>query len=249
MSRTKDSHSIIEAWGYAPPNINGLFSNMRSILDENWPWTSSVQHNWHTPQDTTLDLDYFYNHSGDKPAAAGIEKILVKADADVIPNIPYRNMLCSLILGRFYMNWKNRWNALVAEYDPLENYSMKEDLTNDDTTVTHGKTTTRTGSVDLTPETVMTVESSVYAYDSGSPSPDAKTVSTPEGSDTTEYNDLTDTEGGTTKTEHDYTKTLSGNIGVTTSQQMLEAELEIRKYDFFQSVYEDIDKVLTCPVY
>lgn len=249
MSRTKDCHTIIEAWGYDLPNVNGLFSTMRSILDENWPWQDAQHTDWKAPQDAALDLDYFYNHSGDKPAAAGIEKILVKADADVIPNVPYKNMLCNLILGRFLMNWRSRWNALVTEYNPLENYSMLENLTDDDTTVTHGKTTTRTGSVELTPEAVTTVESSVYAFDSSTPSPAEKSVSTPTGSNTTEYNDLTDTEGGTTGTTHSYEKTRSGNIGVTTSQQMLQSELEIRIYDYFQSVYADIDKVLTSPIY
>lgn len=42
---------------------------------------------------------------------------------------------------------------------------------------------------------------------------------------------------------------VKGNIGVTTSQQMMESELELRKYDFFQQVYNDIDKVLTINVY
>lgn len=194
-----------------------------------------------------LDMDYHGNHSGGKIISPLLYRLQESDNGNI--SVIHKAQLALLIYNRYIDNWIKRWNALHAEYDPLENYSMLEELTDDDTTVTHGKTTTRTGSVELTPEAVTTVESSIYAYDSSSPTPDAKTVSTPTGSNTTEYNDLTDTEGGTTGTTHSYEKTRSGNIGVTTSQQMLQAELDIRKYDYYLSVFEDIDKVLTIPVY
>lgn len=40
-----------------------------------------------------------------------------------------------------------------------------------------------------------------------------------------------------------------GNIGVTTSQKMLTDELEVRRYDFIQSIYKDIDTVVVLSVY
>lgn len=43
--------------------------------------------------------------------------------------------------------------------------------------------------------------------------------------------------------------TRSGNIGVTTSQQMLESELNIRSYRFFEHIFSDIDSMLTLSVY
>ena len=43
--------------------------------------------------------------------------------------------------------------------------------------------------------------------------------------------------------------TKSGNIGVTTSQQMLESELELRKYDLLSVVFEDCDSVLCLNIY
>lgn len=47
------------------------------------------------------------------------------------------------------------------------------------------------------------------------------------------------------------TRTLKrhGNIGVTTSQQMIESELELRKKFFFEIVFKDIDNYLTLAVY
>ena len=58
-------------------------------------------------------------------------------------------------------------------------------------------------------------------------------------------------EKGTKETATKYGMKLRvrGNIGVTTSQEMMESEIELRKYDFFQQVYNDIDKILTINIY
>ena len=52
-----------------------------------------------------------------------------------------------------------------------------------------------------------------------------------------------ETETGTRKL------TRSGNIGVTTSQQMIESEIALWQWNFIESVYKDVDKVLTIPKY
>lgn len=60
----------------------------------------------------------------------------------------------------------------------------------------------------------------------------------------------TDIEDNTQK--KDYTLTISdvGNIGVTTSQQMLESELELRsKYNIFDIIFKDVDKILTAQIF
>ena len=43
--------------------------------------------------------------------------------------------------------------------------------------------------------------------------------------------------------------TRSGNIGVTTSQQMLESELQLRKYNFYEELYKDVNSVATLSIY
>lgn len=47
----------------------------------------------------------------------------------------------------------------------------------------------------------------------------------------------------------DVTLERSGNIGVTTSQQMLLSELELRSYDFFENMFSDIDKYLCLKIF
>lgn len=45
------------------------------------------------------------------------------------------------------------------------------------------------------------------------------------------------------------TLTRSGNIGVTTSAQMISGEIELWKWNFYESVFADVDKILTLGVY
>ena len=49
--------------------------------------------------------------------------------------------------------------------------------------------------------------------------------------------------------EHDTTLTRSGNIGVTTSQQMIESERKLWDYNIFKTIYEDVDSILTLSIY
>ena len=43
--------------------------------------------------------------------------------------------------------------------------------------------------------------------------------------------------------------TRSGNIGVTTSQQMLESELKLRQWNFIDQIMEDVDSILCLKIY
>lgn len=68
------------------------------------------------------------------------------------------------------------------------------------------------------------------------------------------YNNIADTDTrketyNNIKDEHYHDLTRFGNIGVTTTQQMAESELEYRKHLYFEMVFSDIDHILTLPVY
>lgn len=49
--------------------------------------------------------------------------------------------------------------------------------------------------------------------------------------------------------QNERTLTRSGNIGVTTTQQMMQQEIELWKWIFYRSVFNDIDSVLTLKIY
>ena len=130
----------------------------------------------------------------------------------------------------------------MTEYNPLENYSMTEertpDLTIEDTETQKSEITTNR-------------ETSAHNKYKGFNTDDPVLLNQTDGTD-----DVT-TSGGSEDNEthktttHTGTETLtrSGNIGVTTSQQMLESEFKVRQYDFYQMIYNDIDSVLCLSVY
>lgn len=83
------------------------------------------------------------------------------------------------------------------------------------------------------------------------------TGSTTQTDDTTKTDNYTTT--GTESNNVDTNRTItatgtekltrSGNIGVTTSQQMIESEISLRKLDIINMIYQDVDKVITIPYY
>lgn len=127
---------------------------------------------------------------------------------------------------------KCAYDALHQQYDPLANYDMTETSAEGVARDTDTDTTTPTGT------TTMTTNMDRWGYDSSAGVPTDKTEST---QSYTDYNVATDREHDNTLTagtlsggyneirEHELSR--SGNIGVTTSQQMLQSEIDLRQQD------------------
>ncbi len=125
------------------------------------------------------------------------------------------------------------YNACIAEYDPIENYNRSEYRTETrEDTMGNTRTLDTTNTVDgeVNESGTDTTESGVSAENVVTFSPDTKTERTP---DLKTENDVTTTDSGTITDDGSYDGSLTidsnihGNIGVTTSQQMLEQELSI----------------------
>jgi hypothetical protein len=68
-------------------------------------------------------------------------------------------------------------------------------------------------------------------------------ASVPTGESSTE----TTSEGNADDNNRELTR--SGNIGVTTSQQMLQSELDLRKWNFANMLYDDVDSICCLCIY
>lgn len=186
----------------------------------------------------TLDADYYMGNSGDKFLSPIHERLLSQ--------LPTKNdamkTLGNIVYTRFGEKWKNIYNALTTEYNPLENYSMEEirtpDLTTDET---------QNEKTDITVERETEASNSYKGFNAAEPALVNKT----EGDETTTTTGAKADNEVSKKIEETgtETKTRSGNIGVTTSQQMLESEFKVRQYDFYKQVYADIDSVLCLSIY
>lgn len=186
-----------------------------------------------------IDLEYFLGTSGDKFISPLLEKLMEDLNGDIYD---VSKQIEKIIFRRFGDKWKRLHDALVQEYNPLENYSMEEirtpDLTTDETSNTK---------TDITVDKDSEVSNSYKGFNATDPS----LVSKSEGDETTTTTGAKADNEVSKKTEEtgSETTTRSGNIGVTTSQQMLESEFKVRQYDFYRQIYSDVDSVLCLSIY
>lgn len=152
--------------------------------------------------------------------------------------------------SKHYRTFEKWVAALNLEYNPLENYDRMEDYSD---TSNKGSKTSSSGSNGNTrtlnhedKETLNlsnTDEHTVSAFDASSYQPSDKNVIGNTGTDTFNHTGtITDagsesssgslTENG--KTVHE--GRIHGNIGVTTSQQMLQSELDIARFNLIQQI-------------
>lgn len=215
-----------------------------------------------------LDLEYHGNRSGDKLVSPLIDKLLNGSNPDTFTDV-MRDMLSDVINRMCALNWNKQWATVSAEYNPIENYSMREQMTNDATVTTYGKQTTRTDNLihaktgtetrEITPDLETVTEKAMAGFNSVAPVDTDKETQTSTGTQTDETtHNMQDTDTGTQSnvdsgsdtSTRNYVLTRSGNIGVTTSQQMLESERALWQWNFLQNVvFPDIDRIVTSPSY
>lgn len=126
-------------------------------------------------------------------------------------------------------NLKSQLDVMKATYNPIENYDSNEEST---TTIGIKEENFKKGTNTDTTEVgqgQITTKSDVTSYESNTFA-DADKVTTDESArtTTTTLGERTDIR---TEKEHidKFEKRIHGNVGVTTSQQMIESELELRK--------------------
>lgn len=197
----------------------------------------SSKYAWYTH---TLDFEYIYSHSGDKLISPFVEKLL-----DNDNNLSETNLekIANVIKNKFVDKWNKLFNALVeVGYNPIDNYNMNEVETPNIERTSHVETNTN-----ITTSGEGDNNSKVYAFNSDNAIPSneghAETSQTSSGSVDDNYSDRTENETGTRELVR------SGNIGVTTTQQMLQQEIEIKKQNIYNIIYEDVDSLLCLDIY
>lgn len=231
-------------------DVNGIFRALYDLYGEELDWLNDYEY---------LDLNYFGNISGKKSVAPIIETFLELDETEIL-DVGRVHRLAHIIYGLYHEKWNHYYALLQAQYNPIENYSMLEQETpnlkhtekvSDDYEVTD----TRKVSTDLTTYTDTATTGSGYGFNSDASvdlndnSGSQRTNVSGDGNSNIEENTHSQT-GSIESTETgNRTLTRSGNIGVTTTQQMMTQELEFWKWTFYDSVFKDVDSVLTIPLY
>lgn len=231
----------------------GIFTRLGTLFPEELPWANE--------NGQTLDQMYFGNHSGDKETSPLLDKFIEKNVGNATPEVLTEDQittLANILYTRYGIQWDKLYKVLSAEYNPIENYSMVEEETPDITRtetpdITRDKTTSAKSDVTVT--TNSGTANDVYGFNSYSPVPqeesNGNSTVTTQGDADNNVTTENETETGT-RTERETGKrtlTRSGNVGVTTSQQMLESEIKLWEWSFYETVFKDVDTVLTVPKY
>lgn len=114
-------------------------------------------------------------------------------------------------------NLKKSVDVLKVEYNPISNYDRTETNTK---TLTNEQTNTSTDTNTIGEKAVT---DTVSAFDSSTYSPNSQSTESEHTDTLTKNGSLTNNQTET------FTSKVSGNIGVTTSQQMVESEILLRK--------------------
>ena len=151
------------------------------------------------------------------------------------------------ILAKIYSNrFTKSVNALLSDYNPIENYNSTEtesmEITGQNSTTSEiSSTTTGENTTNTTGETTETLS----PYDSENFNNNSKNNSsgvTSESSSSTDNS--SNTMSGTSSQTNARTLKRSGNIGVTTSQQMIQSEIDLRKNDLINDFFNIVQNYI-----
>lgn len=184
---------------------------------------------------------------------------------------PQQDQIASYMHTMFGDKWKKLHDLLELSYNPIENYNMTETLTE-----THEATTTDSASTSGTSTTSNTVSDesnsttsqsgtdnktdSAYGFNSATPVPADKTTSSSSLNITVGVENNNTTSGTTSTTDETtangtrnetvtHTLNRSGNIGVTTTQQMLQSSIDLLQHQLFQAILADTASLLVLDIY
>lgn len=187
------------------------------------------------PFPTGYDADemdiMFFSEYGQKPISPLVEHF----NTDTGLSETNRILLATLCLSRFQTSWEHQNDLMSASYDPIENYNLTE---NENIDKTLDIDTTNT----LDRDGTSSSDNDIYAFNSVDAVPSDKNT----GSTTMDGTDIVDS---TEVTDEDRTLTRTGNIGVTTTQQMIQQELDLWKWNFMTDIFIDVASLLTLSVY
>lgn len=174
--------------------------------------------------------DFLYFHNS-------YSKIISFLYEEVVENASLMSVLISSIIERYKDKWNRLYDSLIAQqYNPIENYSMEENeklkLANVDSVKTNSSDS---GTANTTNDN--------YGFNSITAQPATKSTATTSATSTNNVD-------GTKTIDSDKTLNRKGNIGVTTSQQLLESEVILRnKYLFQDIIFKDLDDILMLDIY
>lgn len=193
-----------------------------------------------------------------------IDSILMRTrELEILyPDFTFMKNRIAIWSNKYQLNWKKLYDTTVLEYNPIENYDRIEDWTDtDDETTTSARDNTRNTNNTVKSTSTNEIMNSVNvteqntAFNAGL-ADHAKQIT---DGNTTENGTITNTETGKdTENEsvnggrtgkHTRTGRAHGNIGVTTSQQMIQSERDLVVFNLYDVIAESFIENFCLMVY
>ncbi len=146
----------------------------------------------------------------------------------------------------------DKWiKALNAEYDPLFNYDRHEEWTDEGSGTRENETSLNSASSSISDgDGSSSVENTRSAFDTSDYQPHDKSDSEFKNhSETSGEDESSGTLKEDTTNKNKHSGHMWGNIGVTTSQQMLQSELDIASWNIYEHISDIFIRDFTVPVY
>ena len=219
----------LNEWAEKFPTINTIFDKVSENLKLFTIFTSAEMFSYFVNKFGERDFYKYYDNEND-----GSNTNMVKQASDYIA-----------LYGKSHKyEYDKLVDTLSLEYNPIENYSMTEKGTDTRTpniTQTNKGVNTNTIGIDTSITTGKTTFDKSNSFIN-----DTKTTNTGTNTDTQDIN-TTVTTAGNEKTVHEFTR--SGNIGVTTSQQMIESERQLAMFSVVDLFVKAIADIILIGVY
>ena len=187
------------------------------------------------------------------------------------PDAEYMRVSVGMWAKKWYWTFDRWLKAINIEYNPLENYDRYEDYTDknthkDDDTINSNRDISAnqqtSSNSTMTGETqdIADVEHTKSAYDSGEYSPYEKTttndhvaesnnVSATSNTGSSNNDKYGETRGNIGEYQNVHNGHLHGNIGVTSSQDMLQQEIDIAYFNLYDRITDIFLTEYTIPIY
>jgi len=212
-------------------NTRGLFQTLSIVPPEYDP--------------RNLDI-LLYNRYGERIASNLIKRYDEIGECELA-------LIASVIEDRYRTSWEKLNKALTIDYEPLENYNGIEEVTQTGTVgVAESSSASASGESNSENKTESdeTTSSKMYGFNSSSAVDADKSSHSYDNSTSTSTENSTTGSASSTTTNDLLTVTKRhGNLGVTSSQQMIQQEIQLRKTQIIDTFVQNVGEMLTLKIY
>lgn len=168
------------------------------------------------------------------------------------PSVPFLKKAIGIWSATMQASFNRVWETVNLEYNPIENYDRQESETTSGTRQHSGQDITTGSNTDTrTISDSGSVQNKIAGFDAAALVDHDSGTSSRSGTDSATGTDRTElTHGEQIADAGSRTSRIHGNIGVTTSQQMLESELDlVPRLNFYRYLAEEFKRRFCILVY